>query len=368
MPKRTSSPYYWTPIRTSSCLLHVGSSSRQRTRLAFTLVELLVVIAIIGVLVALLLPAVQAAREASRRNQCANQLKQISLACTNFESATGYLTPSRLPCNIGSWAVALWPYLEQNDLVGAWDQKKAYYLQTPINQQRQVDFYYCPSRRFASQGLLSQNGDTGGRPFRHRAGSLGDYAANVGSPVSGSGISGWDYTPGFFRNPPHTTGPFGISYAGAAEENASGCKFSRGHEVDGELIASISYTLRVKDVTDGMSKTIFLGEKHVPLRVDISGEFVEATGLLEAHDTAILNGDNLERIARWGGPGYPLAFGPLDSPPDQQNFVFGSNHPRVVQFAMGDGSVIPLSISLDTNVLGTLCNRKDGDVIAIPIE
>ena len=70
----------------------------KRSRSAFTLVELLVVIAIIGILVALLLPAIQAAREAARRSQCTNNVKQIALSCANFESANRYLPPGGPTC------------------------------------------------------------------------------------------------------------------------------------------------------------------------------------------------------------------------------------------------------------------------------
>ncbi len=73
-----------------------GSNSIRRLRGGFTLVELLVVIAVIGILVALLLPAVQAAREAARRSQCANSLRQISLAALNFENAHGRFPPGYL--------------------------------------------------------------------------------------------------------------------------------------------------------------------------------------------------------------------------------------------------------------------------------
>src|SRR5262245_3988843 len=86
------------------------------SRRGFTLVELLVVIAIIGILVALLLPAVQAAREAARRSQCINNQKQEALAILNFESAKGGLPVGMYECCWGTWQIGILPYLEETAL------------------------------------------------------------------------------------------------------------------------------------------------------------------------------------------------------------------------------------------------------------
>jgi prepilin-type N-terminal cleavage/methylation domain-containing protein/prepilin-type processing-associated H-X9-DG protein len=88
-------------------------SARRPTSGGFTLVELLVVIAIIGILIALLLPAVQAAREAARRSQCANNLRQIGLAVLNYESAHRSLPVGSYACCWGSWMVAIFPFIEE---------------------------------------------------------------------------------------------------------------------------------------------------------------------------------------------------------------------------------------------------------------
>jgi prepilin-type N-terminal cleavage/methylation domain-containing protein len=90
-------------------------------RRGFTLIELLVVIAIIAVLIALLLPAVQAAREAARRAQCVNNLKQIGLACLNYESAVGTLPPGTKGSIWGTYIVFILPYIEQQALYNAWN-------------------------------------------------------------------------------------------------------------------------------------------------------------------------------------------------------------------------------------------------------
>jgi prepilin-type N-terminal cleavage/methylation domain-containing protein len=129
------------------------SSNQEGRRRGFTLVELLVVIAIIGVLVALLLPAVQAAREASRRTQCANQIRQVGLATLNYESAQKHFPSSVGPGPFGYLAVTL-PYFEGKNLADMinfsvrWDD--------PKNQRMRdaaMDFLKCPSQN-ATEGMI----------------------------------------------------------------------------------------------------------------------------------------------------------------------------------------------------------------------
>ena len=121
--------------------------NRSRTRTAFTLIELLVVIAIIGVLVALLLPAVQQSREAARRIECTNHLKQISLGIHNFEDAQQTLPSSRLGPQHATWFVQILPYIEQDNLYNAWNLANTYYMQQTTTRTTQVATFYCPSRR-----------------------------------------------------------------------------------------------------------------------------------------------------------------------------------------------------------------------------
>jgi prepilin-type N-terminal cleavage/methylation domain-containing protein len=123
-------------------------------RRGFTLVELLVVIAIIGVLVALLLPAVQAAREAGRRMTCQNHIRQWVLAMHNMHDATGSLPEPNRPLPRRVWVVYTWPYVENQQSALVFDEKEHFYL-PPNTYEFTLDgiyaksapIYYCPSDR-----------------------------------------------------------------------------------------------------------------------------------------------------------------------------------------------------------------------------
>ena len=170
---------------------------RNRSPAGFSLVELLVVIAIVGVLISLLLPAVQAARESARRVQCINQLKQLSLAALSYESAYGRLPPSaildtaektftpqgRPPTQYSvvdqqlgkqiSWAVLLLPFIEQQNLYDGFDLSLPVFEQELEPQAKSISTLLCPSDH-APSSYFSHENLTEGKLF-----AKGNYAAYV---------------------------------------------------------------------------------------------------------------------------------------------------------------------------------------------
>jgi len=307
---------------------------RTTTRTGFTLVELLVVIAIIGVLVALLLPAVQAAREAARRAQCQNHLKQIGLGLANFEDVYKVFPTSRYD-NRYTWAVELLPFIEQKSLYDQWQLNKSYYAQTDVARTTPVPIYYCPSRRshkmggFGSISVTNDVQDNTTNPST--PGALSDYAASVGSTGrdywwDGVGSSGGDNTllkcRGVFRM-----------------KNNWSLNAPQPSTVNGKRLA---------EITDGASNTITVGEKHVQV-----GQFGKAGG-----DCSTYNGDK-GCSYRGAGPSFPLA----RTPNQNANANYGSYHPGICQFVLVDGSIRAVKVNVNLTVLGYLADIDDGQPI-----
>jgi prepilin-type N-terminal cleavage/methylation domain-containing protein len=290
-------------------------SMRSPQRRGFTLIELLVVIAIIGVLVALLLPAVQKVREAANRASCANNLKQIGLAIHNFHDSYNFIPPARVADPYASWAVIILPYLEQDALYRQWDTSKTYYDQTDLARTTVVKGYFCPSRR--SPMVSSTDRLSGADPLR--VGACGDYACCAG-----------DNAPDARWN----------------TDAANGAMIN-GNLLNGRTITSPT---RFASITDGLSNTFLVGEKQVP-----TGRF----GMGNVNDGSVYNGDNFGAQARAAGPTMPLA----RILTENLSSSFGSAHPSLVQFVMGDGRVIAVPPSISTTTLSRLAARADGQVI-----
>lgn len=313
----------------------------------FTLVELLVVITIIGILIALLLPAVQAAREAARQMQCGNNLKQIGLAVHNFHDSHHGLPPCNLT-GVGhtTWMVLIFPYMEQRSLLDAFDIEKTVYVAPNLSLiTTQIPAYYCPTRRAPSPQQIST-----GEP-NSANGALSDYAINVGDYG--------DSNPRWFQ-PAYAYGVTFPSDQGSGRGTLTGSGITR-------LYKNWKMPRTFADITDGLSNTLLVGEKHV--RPDQMGVCAAGDGTLYNVDkgwysVCRLAGQN-ENSAL--GYSFPLAASPTDpiTPAWDRSVgyhgVFGSWHPGgVCGFVMVDGSVQKIVPAINITVLGHLANIKDG--------
>lgn len=288
----------------------------------FTLIELLVVIAIIAVLIGLLLPAVQKVREAASKMTCANNLKQIGLACHNYLGTHSQFPYARSGGG-GShhtWSIVILPFMEQEGLFRTWSTPIPGATQNnglnrmdnaamQVARETPIKSYFCPSRRSPPKLI-----DLDGPGTSVVMGSAGDYAA-----VAGDGQMINNVETGIIpiRNSNHTTG------------------------------------IRIADVTDGLSNTIMVGDKHVSLG-DLNNNATEWS-----NDGIIYSGGEKGGYSRRAGAANPLAL----SASSVYTYQFGSSHSGVVQFAFGDGAVKAIRTSLPGSTLALLANREDGQVI-----
>lgn len=218
-----------------------ASDFNRARRSAFTLVELLVVIAIIGVLVALLLPAVQAAREAARRSSCMNNLRQLSLGLANYESSNGELPPAfqyderQNPATTSrpgiNWVISILPYIEGASLYDMFDQSEP--ISRAANEQarsQSLALMLCPSDERNREPM------NGGAAIGNNW-ARGNYGCNAGN---GPSIKNW-------RN-------------GIWGPDSEGWQSDLHRGVMGPNVA-----MPLKRITDGLSNTMLLGELRAGL-------------------------------------------------------------------------------------------------------
>jgi prepilin-type processing-associated H-X9-DG protein len=305
-------------------------------------VELLVVITIIGILIALLLPAVQSAREAARRLQCSNHLKQLGLAMLMHEQQHGYFPTGgwgyywfgdadrgfglRQP---GGWIYNILPYIEQDALHALpGDNDPATVTDTQKERAKELamtplTLLNCPSRRRAQlypvpSSFLANNVANTNRAARN------DYAVNQGH---------------------HNFG----TYAGPSDLEGG----DSGTFVNRSKATGISYALSqvtMADVRDGSSNVLMLGEKGLDPNVYYDGSRSDDNrGMYQGED---------HDIGRWTS-----AAPRQDTPSYDARHIFGSAHSGASNYTFCDGSVRTISYSIDAAVFQVLGHRSSGEAI-----
>jgi len=319
-------------------------NTRRKHRMAFTLVELLVVIAIIGILVALLLPAVQAAREAARRLQCVNNLKQIGLAIHNHnatlnEYPTGGTEPWHDQGDAKSlygkgygWMVQILPYVENAALqdvskgYGEGDRERDLLVRkTPIGM------YFCPSRRSNVVRVIPASAEDCSQGC-----ALNDYAG--ATPANKLDPTHPNHDPWFWQGVTHGTVKPGKWYYGVIVRTIA------------------SPPCRDKNITDGHSNTMMVSEKRVYTNRYKLGDWHDDIGWTDGWDPDIM---------RYTGypPGPDINQGSQGDPGGVIGYYFGSAHSSAFNALFADGHVAQIAYNIDLVTFNALGNRQDGLVI-----
>jgi prepilin-type N-terminal cleavage/methylation domain-containing protein len=360
----TSFPELANVLNPSALAKEISMNTHRKSPSAFTLVELLTVIAIIGVLIGLLLPAVQSAREAARRTSCKNKLKQLSLATINFHDTQGHYPSAgwgfqwaphpdrgmgtKQP---GAWAFCLLPVLEETSLYslgsGAGESNDTDPRLLQANKTRlenPLPVFYCPSRRpvsayavdhtiawYVSQPRLCDPLTVSART---------DYAINGGEHYRGVG-------PG----PANLAGGDSGAHQFPSTAPSTGISYTRSR-------------FRVSDVVDGTSKTYLMGEKSV-------GTDFYTNGASVGDDQGPFVSDEFDSM-RWAtdGEASNRFLGPIKDRAGQASqwgsvdiMRFGSAHPSSLNMAFCDGAIKSVTYEVDEIIHRRLCNRRDGSPV-----
>lgn len=322
----------------------------------FTLVELLVVIAIIAMLVTLLLPAVQAAREAARRAQCQNNLKNLALAVMNFESAVQTYPPSITPgpcCgtpSYESWTINTLPYLEEQ---GLYDQ---YNLEVPnedpLNQfvrESHLAIHICPSDEGTENLDKPESGPGSGLNY-----ARGTYRGNAGRS-DGNGMW-WDAQQNIKAMPAGWKGPLTTSCGPEELWDKHG---NRGFCAAQGVINPV----KVKNVADGTSKTLLIGEQTMKPTSDSA----RRRRTFWAYTYTSYNKSEVVPETRTMFSDYDRCVQFGDSNPCKR--AWGTAHTNGgIQFAKADGSVSSIPPSVDMQVFAAMASINGQEALSTVVD
>jgi prepilin-type N-terminal cleavage/methylation domain-containing protein/prepilin-type processing-associated H-X9-DG protein len=319
----------------------------------FTLVELLVVIAIIGVLVSLLLPAVQAAREAARRTTCRNQLRQVALACQNYADARLAMpsASTRLDPNLSGtrpdwgYLVFILPYIEKSTLYDALDPTLEWYNQpTNLLRETEVGEFKCPSYPALQPVNLADPGSNVYEELPLASHYIGVLGANTELDRDLANFCQ-------DRSSPYT---MELQEQSSSSRRDPNCVDAGGGKVANNGVIVRKPQIDFAMIADGTSNTLLVGEAAFgePQEQNTRAWWVGS------HGGYLYTAKNVTFAINSGARPGPL----------RNDMGFGSYHPGGCHFAMVDGSVQFIGENVDLKVLFAVASRDGGDLIDLQLE